>query len=312
MTTDLLKLLLSILLLYGTAELLLYASTALATSVGLSQRAIGLTVVAFGTSAPEVIVCLVAAFTDREGVAVGNVLGSNICNIGLVLGGAALLRPIRASRATLSQDLPMMLGATVIMLALAWDGRLDRLDGFVLFAGLLLFVVATLRSGRNHSDLEMPALPAGHPSTARSALLVLLALAGIAVAADLLVDSAVSLGRRAGVSELVIGLSVVAAGTSLPEAATAWLASARKKDEIGLGNVIGSNVFNIGAVLGLTAIVRPLSVEPASLRQDMPAALLFGIVLLPILLGREPRVRRREGLLLLVGYAAYILLIFAR
>ncbi len=306
MSADLAALTLSIALLYVTAELLLKASIALARHIGMTQRVIGLTVVAFGTSAPEIFVCVIAVLEGRQDVAMGNVLGSNIANIGLVLGGGALLRPINARRRVLTRDVPLMLAATVIMLVLAMDGTVGRLDGALLLLGLAIFVVSSVRGDRpanrpNDSKGESAAslsLPA-------SLAFLILALVGIAFAANLLIDSAVSIGASLGIPELLIGLTVVAVGTSLPEAATTWLASLRRHEELGLGNVVGSNIYNIGAVLGLTALLRPLKVNPSSLQLDMPAALLFGVALVPIL-ATSGRVRRREGVMLLIGYVTYI------
>ncbi len=310
MLTDLSRLLLTVALLYGTAELLLKASISLAQRIGLTKRVIGLTVVAFGTSAPEIFVCVVAALEGRQDIAMGNVLGSNIANIGLVLGGAALIRPIRAQRRVLTRDMPLMLAATVGMLILAMDGVVGRLDGALLLLGLSVFVVSSIRGDRaTAATNEIDTGENRSLSLPIATCLLVVALVGIAFAANLLVTSAVSIGQVLGVPDLLIGLTVVAIGTSLPEAATTWLASIRRHEELGLGNVVGSNIYNIGAVLGLTALLRPLRVSPNSLRVDMPAALLFGVALIPIL-ATSGRVGQREGLLLIVAYFVYVVLIY--
>ncbi len=310
MLTDLSRLLLAVALLYGTAELLLKASISLAQRIGLTKRVIGLTVVAFGTSAPEIFVCVVAALEGRQDIAMGNVLGSNIANIGLVLGGAALIRPIRAQRRVLTRDMPLMLAATVGMLILAMDGVVGRLDGALLLLGLSVFVVSSIRGDRaTAATNEIDTGENRSLSLPIATCLLVVALVGIAFAANLLVTSAVSIGQVLGVPDLLIGLTVVAIGTSLPEAATTWLASIRRHEELGLGNVVGSNIYNIGAVLGLTALLRPLRVSPNSLRVDMPAALLFGVALIPIL-ATSGRVGQREGLLLIVAYFVYVVLIY--
>ena len=310
MLGDLSSLFIAVALLYGTAELLLKASISLAQRIGLTKRVIGLTIVAFGTSAPEIFVCVVAALEGRQDIAMGNVLGSNIANIGLVLGGAALIRPIHARRRVLTRDMPLMLAATVGMLVMAMDGLVGRLDGALLLLGLSVFVVSSIRGDRGYTATgEVEPVENRVISLPVALCLLLLALVGIAYAASLLVNSAVAIGQKLGVPDLLIGLTVVAIGTSLPEAATTWLASIRRHEELGLGNVVGSNIYNIGAVLGLTAILRPLRVSPSSLRIDMPAALLFGVALIPIL-ATSGRVRRREGLLLIVGYLSYVALTY--
>lgn len=307
MVSDILLLAVSILLLYGTADLMLRSSVQLATNLGLSPRVVGLTIVAFGTSVPETLVCLVATLEGRPSVAIGNVLGSNIANIGLVLGGAALVRPIPAEKSTIARDLPTMVGATVLMIVLAFDGVVSRLDGAILLAALSAFIVSSLRSGspqKEGAKNKAEGKAAGRPGVILAAALV-----GVAIAAKLLVTSAVNIGEALGISPLVIGLSVVALGTSLPEAATTWLASIRRHGDLGLGNVIGSNVYNIGAVLGLTALVRPLQVDRSSITMDMPAVLLFSVLLFPMLRGKL-RLSRRAGLILVLGYASYMVMIF--
>ena len=178
----------------------------------------------------------------------------------------------------------------------------------ILLSGVTLFVVLSMRRSGAASDEEIPpegSLP-GNPL-----VLLIVALVGVAVAAHLLVGAAVSIGQHWGISELVIGLTVVAFGTSLPEAATAWVGTARGRSDLTLGNVLGSNIFNIGAVLGLTCVIRPLDVQPISLGQDIPIALLFGVVLWPML-ARSPRIGRREGMILLAGYIAYVGLLAIR
>lgn len=308
MTQTWIQLLISVALLYGTAELLVGSACAVARRFGLTERVIGLTIVALGTSMPEVMVSVVAALSGSADVAVGNVLGSNICNIGLVLGGAALIRPLKADRVVLSRDLPLVLGATGLLYALAVDGSLGRIDGIILLSAVAGFVLVSLKRPGTESEDEVVEATTlrGNP-----VVLLVVSLVGVAVAAHLLVDAAVTLGQHWGISELVIGLTVVAFGTSLPEAATAWVGAARGRAGLTLGNALGSNIFNIGAVLGLTCLIRPLDVQGVSLGQDIPIALIFAFALVPIL-ARTNRIGRREGVLLLAGYAAYIGLLALR
>jgi len=302
-------------LLVGGGELLVRAATALARAARISALVIGLTVVAFGTSAPELAVTLQASGSGAGDLALGNVVGSNIANILLVLGLAALAAPLGVRRRVLTIDLPLVVAASFALWLLGLDGRLGPVDGALLFATLVVYLVWSIRSERREPGAieSSDAFPAAAPSArrgwsvARDLALLFLGLLLLAVGARLLVMGAVEIARLLGVSELVIGLTVVAIGTSLPEVATSVIASLRGARDLAIGNVIGSNLFNLLAVLGLGALVapEPIPVAGAALRLDLPVMILASLICLP-LLGMSRRLGRLEGAVFLLAFAAYL------
>ncbi len=308
MLVDLLLLVAGLVLLTGGASALVRGAAALALRLGLTPLVIGLTVVAFGTSAPELVVSVQAALNDSGGIAVGNIVGSNIANIGLILALAALIRPLAIDRLLLKRDVPLMIVASALAAALLWDGRLGRAEGTVLVAGLLAYLVWSIRASRKETAAAA-ALLDGVPERAdgpawRDALFVVVGLAALVVGADWLVASAVSLATAAGVSNAVIGLTVVAVGTSLPEMATSVVAALRGESEIAAGNVVGSNLFNLLGILGAAALVRPLH-APGLQHMDVLVMGAFAVALVPLMLTGRKLVRW-EGGLLLAGYAGYV------
>lgn len=303
-----------LILLYFGADGLVRGAVFLARALRVRPLIIGLTVVALGTSAPELMVCLLAAARKSEALAVGNVVGSNIANIGLVLGLTAVLRPLRVEQGLIRREVPIMLIASFLFYGLAWSGAISRPFGGILFAGLVAFLLYSVRTAKKHpqrgqAQAEGPAeLPSPDKSKLKSALLLFFGLGGLLLGAQLMVGSAVYLARVFGVSEGIIGLSLVAIGTSLPELATSAVAALRKQADISVGNIVGSNLFNILAVTGLTALVQPLSVEHDWLLFQFPVMLLFSVALLLVMLDRE--IRRWEGGLLLAGYSAFLIWLF--
>ncbi len=300
--------------LYVGAEGFVRGSARLAEGLGVSRLAIGLTLVAFGTSAPELAVSLLAALKGTPDLAVGNVVGSNIANVGLILALAALLRPLQVRASIVRREIPFMLGVSLLFWALAANGTVGRLDGALLVLSLLLFLALMYAYRGEGLDEELLAVGSDSPEAgaeARAVGLVRavgLALGGLVVllvGARLLVDSAVALARSLGVPEGVIGLSLVAVGTSLPELATTVVAALRREMAISVGNVVGSNVFNLASVIGVVALVHPLPVMTSWLTREIPVMLLFSLALLP-LLGRQARLERWEGALLLLGYVAFL------
>ena len=293
--------------LVGGAGWLVRGAAALARRFGLSPLVIGLTVVAFGTSAPELLVSLVSVLTGKGDVAVGNVLGSNTANVLLILGASAMVRPLPSSRSALRVDLPIGLALVAAVAAFGWDGHISRWEAAVLLAGFGVFMVAAF--------LRRQALDLGGDvrlDSARSSLLrVAGGLAGLVVGAELLVRGATVLARAAGLSEALIGLTLVAVGTSLPELATSVVAAHRGQSEISVGNILGSNVFNIGWVLGLAYLIRPGSIAPVLARHD---ALVAGgaSLLLGVFLAVRHRLGRAEGAVLLGFYALYVGFLFWR
>ena len=298
-----------LLLLYYGAEYLVSGSSRLALSYGVRPLIVGMTVVAFATSMPELMVSLLAAVRGSSDLAAGNIIGSNIANVGLILGSAALLTPLRVSSSTLRREIPIMIGASVLLYLFCLDGRLGFVDGLILFLLLCAFLFYCLRTGRDSTGEARPAVPASRQERGRDLLLVLGGIVGLGAGAQLMVHAAVAIARAFGVSELVIGMSIVALGTSLPELAASLMSAWKGEMDLSIGNVIGSNIFNILFVLGICPMIRPLQIEPAILHRDLPIMLAFSIVLLP-LLWRDRTLGRIRGAGLLVAYFAFIGVLF--
>lgn len=285
-------------------EFLVRGAVAIARGLGLSPLVIGLTVVGFGTSAPELLVSVDAARQGAPGIAIGNVVGSNIANILLIVGVSVSLAPLIIGFVTVRRDLLVMLAATLALWLMILDGNLSRIEGLALLAGLagfLTLALASLRGGPDMPDDDggtrpMPAWKAGPIAIAGLGLLV--------VSADLVVENATLIARGFGVSEAVIGLTVVAIGTSLPELATAIVSALRGQSDIAVGNIVGSNIFNILCILGLTALIAPVPVEPRFVRFDMAVAFAAAAGFTVLLIPR--RLPRMVGPVLLAGYAAYM------
>jgi cation:H+ antiporter len=308
-TGDLLRLVLGMALLYGAAETLVRGASRLAESLGLAPLVVGLTVVAFGTSAPEMVVSVVGAVEGRTGVALGNVIGSNIFNIGLVLGLAALVRPVSVDARVVRREIPILLAASVGMVVLMWDGELSRLDGAAATAAFVAYMAFMVWQATRESEgtEAYPASKAVAPrSRVGSILLVVVGLGGLVVGAHLLVEAAVAMARVLGLSELVIGLTIVAAGTSLPEVATSTVASARGEGDMAVGNVVGSNLFNLLAILGVSALVRPIPV-PAGGHMVELLVMVGAVVLLLPLARTGAELSRWEGAGLVMGFVAFVL-----
>lgn len=291
------------------AEGLVRGSSSIALRMGIAPLAIGLTVVAFGTGSPEMVVSLQAALSGSSDLALGNIVGSNIANLALILGVAALARPLHVRSAVLHREVPVMIAVTVLLALLLYDGRLGRVEGTVLAAGAILYTVLTYRAARRDRDAEVAAefaheiadAPAG---TGRAVTLVIGGLAGLLVGANVLVWGAVVIAQRLGMSEVVIGLTVVALGTSLPELATSVVAALRNDADVAFGNVLGSNILNILLILGVVAMIQPMS--SAALRPLDIGVMVGSAVAVYLLMRHGRRLGRREGGLLLVGYVAYL------
>ena len=295
------------LLLFG-AEALVRGASRLAAALGVAPLVIGLTVVAFGTSSPEIAASLVSARAGQGDLALGNVVGSNLFNILVVLGLAALVSPLAVHRKLLRADVPIMIGVAALPWLLAGDGRIDRMEGSLLAVALLPYLLFQLRGSRNRREdrgQEPVARRAMRPRTA--ALLTAAGLAMLTAGAGWLVDGAAAIARAFGASELVIGLTLVAAGTSLPEAATSLVAALRGEREIAVGNVVGSNVFNILAVLGLSAALSPAGVPVAAAARlfDLPFLLAASVACLPLFV-TGLRLDRWEGGLFVAVYLLYL------
>ncbi len=260
-------------LLFG-GNWLVQGASAIALRLRISPLVIGLTVVGFGTSTPELLVSLDAALRGASGIAIGNVVGSNIANILLILGVSALIGPFAASVSGLRRDLSWMMGAALICVPVFMSGFVGRVEGTILVAGIAAYLWICLRSGGTEEAPEVEAAPLW-----RSVVLTLLGLATLMVGARLLVDSATDIARTFGISEAIIGLTIVAVGTSLPELATSVIAALRGQREIALGNVVGSNIFNILAILGVTALVAPIPVDARFQVVDVPVMIAVSLLL---------------------------------
>lgn len=316
-----LQLLLGFALLLGGAEALVRGAARVSLLLGLPPLIVGLTVVAFATSSPELAVSVRAALWGDGGseVAVGNVVGSNIANVLLVLGASAAITPLAVSRQLIRVDVPVMIASSVLVWAMSADQVVRRWEGAVLLAGIVVYSVFTVRAAKkeplNVEEVPQHWVP---PRTQRHpwvwALLLLLGgLAVLLTGARVLVSSAVALARVLGISELVVGLTVVAVGTSLPEIATSLVAAVRGERDMAVGNAIGSNIFNLHSVFGLAALVAPggLTVVPGALHFDLPVMVAAAVACLPIFFtGRL--VSRWEGLLFLGYYAAYVTYLLMR
>ncbi|MGB3545035.1 calcium/sodium antiporter [Rubrivirga sp.] len=304
MALDILSLIGGLVLLVGAAHFLVLGAAALALRFGLSPLVVGLTVVAFGTSAPELVVSVQAALSGAGGIAVGNVVGSNIANVGLILGVAVIVKPIVSDPGVLRRDLPVLLAATAFGAFVLADREVGRLEGVILLAALVVYLVWSVWAA--HRDSVEAELPVDGPSAsvAREVILVVGGLVGLVVGADLFVGGAVRLAEAAGVSNAVIGLTVVALGTSLPELATSVVAALRGESEIAVGNVVGSNLFNVLGILGVGAIVRPLAAPGLEVVDVVVMCVVTAAVLPMMASGR--RLARVEGALLLAGYLGYV------
>ncbi len=289
------------------AEALVRGASRLAAALGIPPLIIGLTIVAFGTSAPELAVGLHAAVSAQAGIAVGNVVGSNIFNILFILGLSALVAPLTVSQRLIRLEVPLLVVLSVAVLLLGRDGRLGRADGLLLTAGLAAYIGFLMVHGRRaRPDPEPAAEAARRGGWIKNTAFVLAGLGLLILGSRWLVDAAVVLARRLGVGELTIGLTVVAAGTSLPELVTSVVASFRGERDIAVGNVIGSNLFNLMGVLGLSGLAAPdgIAVSSAALGFDLPIMAAAAVVCLPVFF-TGGIISRGEGLALLAYYAAY-------
>jgi cation:H+ antiporter len=292
-------------------ELLVRSASALALRSGLPPVVIGLTVVAFGTSAPELAVGIDASLAGAPDLVIGNVVGSNIFNVLLVLGLAATIIPLRVEQRLVQLDIPILVGASAAFYLMASDGRVDRSEGLVLLIGIIgltvFSIVQARRAGGATGRRDLPVHDVVRRSLVRDLLTLVAGLGLLVVGARLLVAGAVSVATSLGLSELVIGLTVVALGTSLPEIATSVIAALRGERDLAVGNVVGSNLFNLGAVLGTTALVSPagIPVAPGAIEVDIPIMAIVAIACLPVFFTGH-LIARWEGLLFLGYCAAYV------
>ncbi|MCH7856036.1 MAG: calcium/sodium antiporter [Gemmatimonadetes bacterium] len=302
--------------LYFGAEWLVRGASRLAASLGVSPIVVGLTVVSMGTSAPELVISVVASLGGSPDLAVGNVMGSNLANVGLVLGISAILRPLRVSTKIVTREVGVMVLITALLLPIIWDLHIDRFEGALLVTMLVLYLTYVYRSSKKEDPEESGEYAEHRKETdglsfralARDIGFICLGVTGLVLGAFVITESALALAEAMGVSELVIGLTLVSVGTSLPELATCAVAALRDEADIAVGNILGSNIFNITFVLGITSIVSPLSFSSEVLRFEYLAVMAITVMMVLIVRHRLV-IRRREGFALLGAYV--FLLAFA-
>ncbi len=296
-------------LLFGGGHFLVDGSAKIARLLGIHPIIVGLTIVALGTSMPELLVSLTAALKGQSDVALGNIIGSNVSNIGLILGLSALARPLNVHPNLLKSEIPIVIAVSIVFWLLCLNGTLGRIDGMVLVIGFVIYLSLVIRGARR--DAKNYQRTDEQNNTFRStvmknSILVLIGIAALKFGADWVVDSATEISRRFGVSELILGLTIVAIGTSLPELATSVVAALKKEGDISVGNIIGSNIFNMMFIAGPTAIIRPLTVQSTLNSNHLP--IMVGITLLMLPLLRSNReLSRPEGAVLLASYIAIML-----
>jgi len=318
MIFDILFLIAGTIMLYYGANLLVQGSASLAKIFGITPIVIGLTVVAFGTSAPEIVVSVVSALQDKSMIAVGNVVGSNICNIALVLGITAAIWPVECHRSVIRRDIPVMLGISIYLFILSIDSHISRVEGASLFAGLILYIFSNyyIATGKTSKTFEpQAAITISEPVdnikkkfVFKQIALIIIGVLGVLAGAKLLIDAAVAIMKDAGVSEKFIGLTIVAFGTSLPELATSVVAALKKQMDISLGNLVGSNVFNILSVLGIASLVRPINIKGGFFASGLFIDYLVMVFIsaMPLMLITKTYcVTRSNGLILLLCYMTY-------
>jgi len=300
--------------LYFGADWMVRGAARLQGSLGLSPIVIGLTVVSLGTSAPELIVAILATLRGNADIAVGNVLGSNLANIGLILGTTAMVRPLLVADRVVRREIPIMILLTVLLFPLAMNHEIGRLEGAILVSLLATYLTYVFYRGRKApapllSEFSLLAKEAKAKKNAefvKDLGFLAAGTVGLLLGGRAIVESAIFLSRSLGISELGMGLTVVAIGTSLPELATSIMAASRKQTDIAVGNVIGSNIFNILAVLGVTGLIKPIAVDPGVLWVELPAVVMLSLLVLLVSLSPmskgEFRIRRWEGALLLGTY----------
>ena len=300
--------------LYFGAEWLVRGAARIASNMGISPIVVGLTLVSLGTSAPELVVGIAAALEDKVGVLMGNVMGSNLANIGLILGATAVIRPLAVADRVISRDVPIMVLITIFVYPLVLDYQLDLGEGVILLALVIVYVAFTFRTAEEdltvfQEEPDAPAEDPEDPEGKRGILgdlgLVVAGAIGLAIGGKAIVEGASDLALILGMSEEVVGLTIVAVGTSLPELVTSVVAAARRETDIAVGNIVGSNIFNLTAVLGASALVRELTIDPSILARQLPAVLVISLLVWPIAASAR-RVRRSEGLLLLAAYFGFM------
>ena len=303
-----------VLLVWG-ADRFVHGAAAFARNLGVSPLIIGLTIVGIGTSAPEILVSAVAAWQGNPALGVGNALGSNITNIALVLGITALILPLNVQSQTLNREYPVMFMIMLLALWLLSDGELERMDGIILLIGLVIMVIWMISLGKREKfdPLEAEfAQEIAFISTGKALFWLAVGMVILLASSRILVWGSVNIAQAMGISDLIIGLTIVAIGTSMPELAASVMSVLKKEPDIAIGNVIGSNMFNLLAVLGLPGLIQPHTLEPEILTRDFPWMIGLSIALFAMAYGfrGKGRINRVEGALLLISYITYLTVLY--
>jgi cation:H+ antiporter len=314
MTISILLVLIGFAALIGGGEFLVKGAVGIAAKAKLSKLVIGMTVVSFGTSAPELIVSLHSASQGMPEIAIGNVIGSNIANLALVLGVTVLIFPMPVSRNSIRYDWPMMMLASILFYLFALNLSIDRWEGIVLFTLLIAFIIFLIRNSRKGYEVDLDDIDSADEITdkinvSKQIMFIVIGLVGLYFGSNWLIEGASVIAKYLGLSNHVIGITVIAFGTSVPELVTSVVAAFKKETDISVGNLIGSNIFNIMVVLGLTGIVQPIGIEENVISWDLLWMLGLAILLLPMMVFRR-KVGRLSGALLLLIYIAYIYSLF--
>ncbi len=298
-----------LLLVFG-AEVLVRGATDIALRARISPLVVGLTVVALGTSLPELLVSLLSALKGNPELAIGNVVGSNIVNISFILGASILIFPIEVDRYARRIHWPVLMASSLLFMFLVWNDHFSRWEGILFVLLLAVYVVWQIRASRKEQSVGGALPPVSAVPAWRSILLIAAGIGALALGADWFVDGAVGLAKIFGVSDQLIGVTIVAVGTSLPELITSVMAAFRKQPDISLGNLIGSNIFNLLGILGLTAAIKPIMLDHGSFLLDMVAMVVVALFLLPLMFGGK--LGRWQGAILCVAYLIYITLVVQR
>jgi cation:H+ antiporter len=309
MIVSILYILISLVLLYFGANWLVKGSSSLALKAGISPLVAGLTIVAFGTSSPELVVSINSALSGHGNIAIGNVIGSNMFNICMILGISALFSPLKTKMQILKIDIPVLIVTTIIFMFLFADRQISRIEGFVLFSGIIIYTIFTIFLARREKNNEVlnefqNAAPVKTIKWYWSSAMIVAGLAILVAGSELLVKGAVEIARFMGVGETIIGLTIVAAGTSLPELASSIVATIRKEYDIAIGNIIGSNIFNLMGIVGISSIIKPLSAIAIS---SIDLYVMLGVTLLLLPFFKSSYVLKRdEGIFMIGIYLMYL------
>ena len=297
-----------IILLFVGAEGLVRGSSSLALNLGISPLVIGLTIVGFATSSPELVVSIRAAIIGNSEIVLGNVIGSNIANIALILGCAALIKPLKVNVDVIRKEVPILIGVSILLVIILIDGEVGFVDGIIFIAGILIYIIVSIVFAKKEKNVNAEIIYENEfQSNFKTPLLILLIIAGAVIlvfGANIFLKSAIALSKLFGMSDALIGLTVVAIGTSLPELITSVVAAFKNKADIAIGNAVGSSIFNILFILGVTAVIMPISSRGIDYI-DLGVLMLTAVILLPMSF-RGYRINRVEGLILLLGYILYI------